>query len=420
MFSGHRLVPLELFLSWTLSTKFSIVADRLCALFLLKHCFSIPRFLFTLRTSPTFTFTDSLRQLDECVRSAFVDVVNLKVDSSQWLQATLPQKLGGMGIGSVQALCTSAFISSVTSTASLSSAILGSAAHLQHPYLAGAIEVWKESTGREPPTSQPLSHSQAIWSTEVFRSLRTRLLNDLDERGRGRVLGCSAPGSADWLSAIPSTKMGLHLNDSQLRIAVGLRLGAPVSYQHQCVCGSPADVFGTHALSCSKSKSRHARHASLNHIIKRALQAAGVPALLEPVGLVRSDGKRPDGMSVVPWRSGKCLLWDATCVNRLANSYARAAVTDGPAVALMAESRKESKYASLLEEYAFYPVAIESLGGFGRQAWRLVREIGRMTSNKTAEPKEAFYLRQRLAVAIQMGNAACVLESAACGDSEFY
>jgi len=34
----------------------------------------------------------------------------------------------------------------------------------------------------------------------------------------------------------------------------------------------------------------------------------------EPHGLVRSDGKRPDGLTLVPWKGGKPLAWDVTAV----------------------------------------------------------------------------------------------------------
>ena len=35
----------------------------------------------------------------------------------------------------------------------------------------------------------------------------------------------------------------------------------------------------------------------MNDIIKRSLESAKIPCHLEPVGLYRSDGKRPDGAS---------------------------------------------------------------------------------------------------------------------------
>ena len=75
-----------------------------------------------------------------------------------------------------------------------------------------------------------------------------------------------------------------------------------------------------HAFVYKKAPSRIARHQQLNDIVYRALVAAGVPASKEPVGLCRSDGKRPDGMSLIPWKSGKLLLWDVTVASTLADS----------------------------------------------------------------------------------------------------
>ena len=48
-----------------------------------------------------------------------------------------------------------------------------------------------------------------------------------------------------------------------------------------------------------------------------------------------SDAKRPDGMSVVPWTSGKLLVWDATCSDTYAPSNINngVAITDAGAVA---------------------------------------------------------------------------------------
>ena len=40
----------------------------------------------------------------------------------------------------------------------------------------------------------------------------------------------------------------------------------------------------------------------------------------EPQGLSRADGKRPDGLPMVPWREGKPLTWDVTVVCPLAES----------------------------------------------------------------------------------------------------
>ena len=58
-----------------------------------------------------------------------------------------------------------------------------------------------------------------------------------------------------------------------------------------------------------------------NDILHRALSSANVPSRLEPAGLDQTDGKRPDGITMVPWSNGRLLVWDATCVDTFAPSH---------------------------------------------------------------------------------------------------
>ena len=46
-----------------------------------------------------------------------------------------------------------------------------------------------------------------------------------------------------------------------------------------------------------------------------------IPAAKEPSGLLRSDGKRPDGLTLIPWKNGRCVTWDVTVTDTLAQSY---------------------------------------------------------------------------------------------------
>ena len=52
-------------------------------------------------------------------------------------------------------------------------------------------------------------------------------------------------------------------------------------------------------------------HHALNELVARGFALAGLyPSLKntrEPVGLFRTDEKRPDGLTLVPWQSGKSL-----------------------------------------------------------------------------------------------------------------
>ena len=73
---------------------------------------------------------------------------------------------------------------------------------------------------------------------------------------------------------------------------------------HHCGAEVVCLKLGTHGLSCCYSEGRQHRHASINIIIYQALISAQLPSHLEPSGLLRSDGKWPDGMTIVPWKCG--------------------------------------------------------------------------------------------------------------------
>ena len=51
------------------------------------------------------------------------------------------------------------------------------------------------------------------------------------------------------------------------------------------------------------------------------------------------DGKRPDGMSLVPWSSCRPLVWDAACPDTFATSYRGLATSGAGSVAASAEEK---------------------------------------------------------------------------------
>jgi hypothetical protein len=228
---------------------------------------------------------------------------------------------------------------------------------------------------------------------------------------RARLLSVSADHATAWVNARPVPSLDLKLNPVELRVAVSFLLGMPVYREHTCVCGLQADSKGIHALSCSTGTARNSRHNSANDIIKRALVSAGVPAIREPVGLSRTDGKKPDGLTMVPWKGGRCLVWDFTCVNTLAASHVDVAATGAGAAAAKAEQAKIVKYVRLANSFEVSPVAVEAYGAWGPQGLDLIREIGRRVAEVTGEPRSTGYLVQAISMAVQRGNAAMVIES---------
>ena len=179
------------------------------------------------------------------------------------------------------------------------------------------------------------------------------------------------------------------------------------------------EISATHGLDCRRAIGKHARHSEANQIIHRALSAAGVPSLLEPVGMCRDDGKRPDGATVIPWKQGKCLVWDVTCVNTIARSHITSAASQAGSPSSAAEAKKRSKYSCLNENYIFTPIALETLGPWGPEADKFIRELGQRLYAVTDDPRSTSFLRQKLSIAVQRGNAACIMGTIPRDGDEF-
>ena len=79
-------------------------------------------------------------------------------------------------------------------------------------------------------------------------------------------------------------------------------------------CGAIVDALGTQAFSYKRSAGRTLRHDYLNDVTWRSLTRAGVPSMKDPRGLLRDDGKKPDGLTLLQWQSGRCATWDVNAI----------------------------------------------------------------------------------------------------------
>ena len=406
----------------------SAVVGRLCArlrgldshtaVFFLAHHVSAPRLAYLLRSAPVFKARHTLRTTDETVRSTLEAVSNVVISPEAWEQASLPVKLGGLGIRSVEALALPSYIASLHAALPLISSICpGVTDDKPSASLETAVCAFLEHTGldRHQLPGGDLAGNQRDWDTLAATVVRDRLLNSANQVHRARLLAASQPHTAAWIQAVPVPNLGLHLlvDDDTVRVSVALRLGAPICEPHRCrLCARPVTPLGLHGLSCSKSAGRHPRHAHLNDVVRRSLSSAGFPAVLEPVGLDRGDGRRPDGLTVFPFREGKCLTWDVTCVDTFADTALVQSALGPGAAARQAEERKRRRYADLTQRYIFEPVALETSGVYGPAAAAFVQDLGRRISARTGERRETAWLRQRLSITIARGNAASVLATA--------
>ena len=155
---------------------------------------ALPRLLYVLRTAPCFR-SAALETYDDCLREILGGVTNilLERDSQAWMQATLPVKLGGLGIGSSVSVAPSAYLSSVHSSAELVGELLPpSIASNEGPFVEEARSLWAE--GHEyPPPEERAAGRQKAWDFARTSSAAQHLLDDaISDEERARLLAVSA------------------------------------------------------------------------------------------------------------------------------------------------------------------------------------------------------------------------------------
>ena len=182
-----------------------------------------------------------------------------------------------------------------------------------------ALTAWYELSAVD---AMPVAkrEAQKTWSTPVLDKLQIDIEQSRDQTQSKLFSHTQGRYAGAWLFAIPMSPRCLKLTESQLRCAVILRLGAKICAAHKFCCGQKVDEYCTYGLACKMSAGRFARHAFFNDFIRRSLASVVVPSVLEPAGLSRTDGKRPDGVTAIPCQRGMPLVRDVTFVDSLAGA----------------------------------------------------------------------------------------------------
>ena len=144
------------------------------------------------------------------MKATLEKITNSNLDNFIFRQASLPVKLGGLGIRRTQDISLPAFISSCKKSVPIINEILTNtdAANF-HSLSADSITSWKSLDTRLIEPLPSASTYQKSWDLPVADLVLKDLLSSTaDEASRSRILAVSAPFSGAWLNATPISTLG--------------------------------------------------------------------------------------------------------------------------------------------------------------------------------------------------------------------
>ena len=264
--------------------------------------------VFSARTTPFDIHEQQLLSFDNAVRRCFEQLSGLHPNDSQWLQATLAMRMGGLGLRSLSKHSSAAYLSSRSCCVKLCQEL-----DPQHTWegqdpssaVHHAAQCINEVSGSETIGLNPVPKDlkQRVLSSEIdagaLRQLTDPQSTSLSFRAHMSLLGLEGAGT--WLHAIPSEVLGTKIAP-QLYVPM-LQCRPRIPFFEEpffCpLCDGVMDVWGDHALTCACGGDRTKRHNLVRNTFARLAASAGWQPELEKPGLLHprpsQGGRSEDG-----------------------------------------------------------------------------------------------------------------------------
>ena len=387
---------------------------------LLRSCLSLPKFMYTMRTTETTDHQPLWQGVDCLIREAMSRILGVPLSTTQWLQAQLPVKMGGMGLFSTWDLAPAAYCTSYLAAHDLKLTILNKTQEESPPIIsAGMLEYLSSKTGEDSTIDSLIGTSQSAVSLSIHLKKHQLLTQTIQGQGvvreTARLASVGLLHAGDWLNVMPSPTLGLAMDPAEFTVCVKYRLGVKVfSTAGKCpACPAMSDALGDHAISCGYAGERIARHDRLRDALFSTAQQGCLGPTREDRALLPGSDARPADVLIPNWTGGRDTALDITVVNPLqAAMVNQAAVTAGHGLTVaydrkMTKAGEECRRAGMV----FIPMPMETLGGWHEktemQVKKLASALARHTGGEQSETTR--HLCQRLSILLARGNSALIL-----------
>ena len=263
--------------------------------------------------------------------------------------------------------------------------------------------------------------NQKELSRRLDEASRDSLLASAEVASRARLRAVGAPHAGAWLTALPSEHVDQRLTHSEFVAAVKLWLGLQFLPEDSWCprCDQVLDRLCAHATCCMSGGDADRLHNALRDAVYVKCLEAGLTAEREQRNLLPDDPRRRPGDIYLPhWPGGQGIAMDFAVTSPLQLAGIRAAAGRELAAA---EAYEEVKFADRDtarrcrdQGVRLVPMVAESFGGWGPEAQKAFKVLGRTLSNAsgTAHGVVVAQLYENLSVKLMRAAARSALARA--------
>ena len=268
---------------------------------LLRYCLDACRVVHLQRSTVIAKAGDAPQRLSDALRTAVEDLVGMGTPDVAWMQATLPLRLGGLGIRDppqTQPAARMAALVGLDMNGPDRVGVPEVALSVPAPDLMDTINALRVQLG---PNFEPLAGwhtapkqlasasidhaSQRWWAAQVAKEQRSQVCHLGSARDMARLHSQEGAISNGWMSVLPSRTLRTDISDVDYRVLLRWWLGLPLLPLGRTLpdcpaCGEPVDPFGDHFVCCDKNGGTR-RHNALRDALFDVLVRNSIPAAKE-------------------------------------------------------------------------------------------------------------------------------------------
>jgi len=362
---------------------------------LLRCCLDARKVNDLLRATPLDQASDVASSFSALLRDTLGLIIGTPVSDTQWVQATLPARYGGLGILDPSVCRVAARIAGLIDFVTRAADVLGLPADfprvpadfqgcltraLNHLGQRQPLTAWQQDPCLVK-SAERLHASQRWWSDQWAQQRQSQLAAALGGDDAIRFASQSQPHAMAWAAVIPAAGLRTLIPSTDfkclLRWSLGIEQVPNATQPPSCPrCDGPMDTVGHHLVGCHRNGITR-RHGAVQDYVLSLAHRAGFVARREQGGV---DRTRPGDVLISRLdANGPCAV-DITVRHTLAPSRPVRSPDDFTAWVERQEQEKKDKYAATCRSlgWSFTPFVLDCYGALGREGRSLMGSLLKM------------------------------------------